>query len=227
MQLRIGTWNIQIRKPTDLHLELFRNQPCDVWLLTEVHAEWLHALEKDINFQCFGSDKMPRGQFWAVIACPESASVSRLPDPHPASVSVNYDEVTFCASTLPWKDANDETPWAGRNHAARMQSVLNALLKVLPREKLVWGGDWNHALSGNEVAGNKSGRSHLLETVQDLGLVVPTADLPSQVDGLEGERYLSIDHIAVPASWRVRTKQHISCKGLSDHDAYTIDVEHV
>ncbi len=225
--MRIGTWNIQGRIPTDRHLELFRNQRCDVWLLTEVHSQLVQALENDDNFQCLGSDKMPRGPYWAVIACPKSASISRLPEPHPASVSVNCDEVTFCVSILPWKDAKDEAPWAGSNHATRTQSVLNALLKALPRKKLVWGGDWNHALSGNEVAGNKSGRSHVLEAVQELGLVVPTADLPSQVDGIEGERYLSIDHIAVPASWQVRSKQHISCKGLSDHDAYVIDVEHV
>lgn len=170
---------------------------------------------------------MPKGQFWAVIAYNGAASVSRLPDPHPASVSISCDDVTFCTSILPWKDANDEAPWAGSNHATRVQSVLNALLKALPRENLVWGGDWSHALSGNEVAGNKTGRSHLLEAVLELGLVVPTADLPSQVDGFEGERFLSIDHIAVPASWQVRTKQHISCKGLSDHDAYVIDVDRV
>lgn len=107
-----------------------------------------------------------------------------------------------------------------------MQSVLKSLLGCLPREKLVWGGDWNHAMSGNEVAGNKQGRAHLLEVVQELGLVVPTAEVPSQVDGFQGERYLSIDHIAVTASWKVRAKRHIACKGLSDHDAYIIDVDH-
>lgn len=224
--MKIGTWNTQGRKPVDLHLELFRNHRCDVWLLTEVHSGWEHALLEAIDFQCILSDKMPKDQHWAAVAFPKSASVLRLPDPHPSSILVSCDDNTFCASILPWKDAKDEVPWSGSNHAARMHSVLKSLLGCLPREKLVWGGDWNHAISGNEVAGNKQGRAHLLEAVQELGLVVPTAELPSQVDGFQGERYLSIDHIAVPASWNVRAKLHIACKGLSDHDAYIIDVDH-
>ncbi len=220
MQLRIGTWNIHGRKPTDLHLELLRNQRCDVWLLTEVHADLARALEEKINFQCFVSDKMPKGQYWAVVACPKAVSVSPLPNPR-------CDDVTYCASVLPWEKATDEAPWAGSNHEARVQSVLRNLLEYLPRENLVWGGDWNHTMSGNDVTGNMQGRSRLLEAVQELRLVVPTANLPSQVDGAQGRRYLSIDHIAVPASWNVRSTQHISCKGISDHDAYLIDVDRV
>jgi hypothetical protein len=57
----------------------------------------------------------------------------------------------------------------------------------------VWGGDWNHALTGREHAGSIAGRASIASALTELGLVVPTTDLAHRIDGL-----LSIDHIAVP-----------------------------
>jgi endonuclease/exonuclease/phosphatase family metal-dependent hydrolase len=85
---------------------------------------------------------------------------------------------------------------------------------------LVWGGDWNHALSGDEWTGTKGGRAHVLAAVEQLGLQVPTAELPHRLDGL-----LSIDHIAVPKSWSVRGVARLDAQGLSDHDCYVVDVD--
>ena len=55
-----------------------------------------------------------------------------------------------------------------------------------------------------------------------LGLQVPTAASPHQIDGL-----LSIDHIAVPADWRVLDIEHHPALSdgdkISDHDAYVIE----
>lgn len=86
----------------------------------------------------------------------------------------------------------------------------------------VWGGDWNHALSGRELAGSVAGRRSVLEAVERLGLQVPTADAPHQIEDL-----LSIDHIAVPKSWVVSvTQRHRAFVGesrISDHDAYVVD----
>ncbi len=64
-------------------------------------------------------------------------------------------------------------------------------------ESLVWGGDWNHAMTGREYAGSIGGRRAILGAVEQLGLEVPTAGLPHAIDGL-----LTIDHIAVPANTR-------------------------
>ncbi len=223
--LIIGTWNMNRRKPTDLHLEVLCNRAYDVWLLTEVHSDWQDALRNIDDTQFFlSASMMAKHQHWAAILCHRMTLAERLPAPHPASVAVRCNDITFCASVLPWKDASAEEPWTGHNHAARVQSTLRTLMDSLPREKLVWGGDWNHALDGHEVAGNKQGRMHLLDALQELGLTVPTASLPSRVDGFQGERYLSIDHIAIPASWTVLRTQHIPCYGLSDHHAYKIDV---
>ncbi len=68
------------------------------------------------------------------------------------------------------------------------------------------------------------GRRHVLAAVEELGLVVPTALLAHPIEGLR-----TIDHIAVPAHFRVDRVERIKAKvhGLSDHDAYVVEVEEV
>ena len=87
---------------------------------------------------------------------------------------------------------------------------------------MVWGGDWNHALSSREWAGSVAGRRSVLESVERLGLQVSTAISPHQIEDL-----LSIDHIAVPKSWIVSaTQRHRAFVGesrISDHDAYVVE----
>jgi hypothetical protein len=97
---------------------------------------------------------------------------------------------------------------------------VKQLVGALPHQGPVWGGDWNHALSGDEWAGTQGGRAHVLAAVDLLGLQVLTAELPHRLDGL-----LSIDHIAVPTSWSVRDACRLDATGLSDHDCYVVDVE--
>ncbi len=86
----------------------------------------------------------------------------------------------------------------------------------------IWGGDWNHALSGREWTGAVAGRRLLLAAVERLELHVPTASSPHQIEDL-----LSIDHIAVPKAWSVSTtRRHRAFAGehrISDHDAYLVD----
>lgn len=66
------------------------------------------------------------------------------------------------------------------------------------------------------------GRLALREVLDTLGLQVPTANLPHRLDGRG-----SIDHIAVPGSWRVLSADRVSAtregKRLSDHDAYVVE----
>jgi hypothetical protein len=76
------------------------------------------------------------------------------------------------------------------------------------------------AAAGDEWAGTKGGRAHVLAAVDELGLKVSTADLPHRLEGL-----LSIDHIGVPTSWTVRAAERLDAVGLSDHDCYVVDVE--
>jgi hypothetical protein len=101
--------------------------------------------------------------------------------------------------------------------------TAEAVAAVEAAAPTVWGGDWNHALSGQESTGSQEGRRHILDVVDRLGLQVPTATCPHRIEGL-----LSIDHIAIPAEWTVVGVEHFSAcydgVRISDHDAYVIDV---
>ena len=87
---------------------------------------------------------------------------------------------------------------------------------------VVWGGDWNHALHGREVAGTNHGRVEIEKLRSELQSQLPTENQPHAKPGL-----LSIDHIAVPAGWQVTECRRIVAeaagKRLSDHDAYIVD----
>jgi hypothetical protein len=40
------------------------------------------------------------------------------------------------------------------------------IVGALPRSGVVWGGDWNHALSGREFTGTAGGRVHVLAAIR-------------------------------------------------------------
>lgn len=192
---------------------------CDVWLLTEVNL--------DVGLAGYamhrGGDLMAPRRHWAAVF--SRVPLTPLSDPHVASAAAVIDGVTYCSTILPWRSSGGEPTWPGadppRNvHAGRTRYAVEMLLNELPHRDLVWGGDWNHALSGTEYAGSQGGRKHLMRSVTELGLQVPTAELPHRLPGL-----LTIDHIAVPGSWTVRSAERLDAAGLSDHDAYVIDAE--
>jgi len=114
--------------------------------------------------------------------------------------------------------------WPGERHAEWTASCVDDLLRELPRERLVWGGDWNHAMTGPEWAGSIGGRGAIVRALEKLDLRVPTADLPHRIEGL-----LSIDHVAVPRGTVVGgVGRHEAVDGdlrrLSDHDAYVVEI---
>lgn len=129
--------------------------------------------------------------------------------------------VSFCASILPWRSCGSRVPWVGSTTGEKTAEAVAAIESARPT---VWGGDWNHAVSGPEWAGSKAGRRAILDAIDRLDLQIPTADSPHQMDGL-----LSIDHIAVPASWSVvaaeRHRAFVDGRRISDHDAYVIEVD--
>lgn len=189
---------------------------CDVWLLTEVDERTslpgyaIHATQS----------RMAARRHWAAV-------VSRLPmtsspDPHPASAAAQIGATTYISSILPWKACGSRPPWSGQRHAEKTANAVDDLLLGLRAARsVVWGGDWNHALSGKEYAGSQGGRHAILEALDLLGLDVPTSELPHRIDGL-----LSIDHIAVPHGWSTSATRLVaehSDTRLSDHDAYAVD----
>ncbi len=214
MKIRVGTWNLDGRWDTR-HASLLRDADCDIWLLTEVNEK----LTLPGYFSHSTVEPMARRKAWARVLA--RGPLQPLNDPHPASAAATIDGITYCSSILPWKGCGAVHPWTGANHDEWTRHAVDQLAATLPAGPLVWGGDWNHALSGDEHAGSKAGRAHVLALVEARGLDVPTADLPHRIQGL-----LSIDHIAIPNAWQGTPRRIPAEKDgarLSDHDAYVID----
>lgn len=213
--MRIGTWNLAGRW-SDVHGALMLDADCDVWLLTEVHERTsLPGYAVHLSW----SPMAPRRR-WAAIA--SRLPMASSPDPHPASAQAQVGPTTYVSSVLPWRNCGSRPPWFGERHADKTSHAIDDLsLRLRTAGSLVWGGDWNHALAGREYAGSAGGRAAIARALDDLGLVVPTADLPHRTDGL-----LSIDHVAVPHRWECSAARVVAGrdgKRLSDHDAYVIE----
>lgn len=210
--MRIGTWNLAGRWD-DRHAELLARMTCDVLLLTEVSDRVDLPGSTHVT-----SAAMAARRRWAGIW--SRHPVTPLPDPHGATAMAEIDGLRFCASVLPWRSCGSRPPWVGDSTEERTRAAVDAITAAHPD---VWGGDWNHALDGREHAGSAAGRRLLLAAVEELGLDVPTATAPHQIDKL-----LSIDHVAVPATWHARVEHHsalVADGRLSDHDAYVVEVE--
>lgn len=215
--LRIGTWNLAGRWD-ERHALLLSAQDCDIWLLTEV-SELLTLAGYALHAT---SARMAARRHWAAVL--SRAPLLARPDPHPASAMAEVGRLTFCSSILPWRSCGGRSPWVGARHADRTAAAVDELLLALPPTGLVWGGDWNHALVGRELAGSQAGRAHIRRAVSQLGLDVATAALAHRLPGLR-----TIDHIAVPQSATVHAVHGVSAcadgQRLSDHDAYVVEVD--
>ncbi len=215
--MRIGTWNLAGRC-SQRHLACLESADCDVWLLTEVSDRiTLPGYNGHLT-----SSPMRKNVQWAGIF--SRTTLEPCADPHPASAMAMIGRTTYVSSILPWRGTGNVPPWQGTNHAERTWQALTDLEHNLPEAPLVWGGDWNHALSGREYAGSKRGRGVIAHLVECRDLSVPTADLPHALEGL-----LTIDHIAVPSNWEVLSAERVSAADatgrLSDHDVYLVSVD--
>jgi hypothetical protein len=210
--VRIGTWNLQGRWD-QRHIEHIQAMSCDVLLLTEV-PEKVELPATKIHASVM---RMAPRRHWAAVAT--RLPSGSLPDPHGASAMAEIDGLRVCSSILPWRTCGTAAPWTGVTTAEKTEATTTRIASAAPD---VWGGDWNHAMSGREWSGSKQGRRSILEAVDQLGLQLPTAGSPHQIDGL-----LSIDHIAVLADWRVLEIEHRPARAggarISDHDAYVIE----
>jgi hypothetical protein len=210
--VRIGTWNLEGRWSQD-HAHLLRDADCDVWLLTELNID----TTLDDWHQHTTADRMGETTYWAAV-------LSRHPiepdaDPHFATATSVVADVRFVSSVLPWRSAGER--WPGRGLTEKMDSVLAALAPVVDRHT-VWGGDWNQSLHGREYVGTTAGRASILSFCADRSLDVPTALLASATPSMR-----SIDHLAIPNTWRLDGVRRIVARSgtrrLSDHDAYVVD----
>jgi hypothetical protein len=152
--MRIGTWNLDGRWSL-AHQVFMQNQMCDVWLLTEVPER----ISIQGYTQHLSQDSMLKGKRWAGVFSLLSLGLVPLEDPHPASAAAVIGNTTFVSSILPWRTCGSSWPWVGTNTTEKTRSTLDDLLKHLPRQNLVWGGDWNHSFEGSETAGSNDGRA--------------------------------------------------------------------
>jgi hypothetical protein len=208
--VRIATWNLAGRW-SDAHAELINSLNADVLLLTEVDDRL--ALP-DCSIHRTSGEMAPK-RTWAAVAT--RAPLASHRDPHPATAMVTSGGWTFASSILPWRTCGTE-PWGEGRHANKTVRTVDTLVEALPREGLIWGGDWNHALTGREYAGSIGGRAAIVSALETLGLAGATEALPHRIGGL-----LSIDHIAIPTGAEASVSR-VNAFGLSDHDAYVAEV---
>jgi hypothetical protein len=187
---------------------------CDVLLLTEV-SERVAISKMELHRS---SALMSPRRHWAAVA--SRKPLHALLDPHGATAMGEIDGLRVCSSILPWRSCGTRDPWVGSTTAEKTAAAVASIQAAAPT---VWGGDWNHAMSGREWSGSQAGRRVIVEAVDRLGLQIPTASAPHQIDGL-----LSIDHVAIPTAWPVLDVQHwpafVEGVRISDHDAYVIEV---
>jgi hypothetical protein len=213
--MRIGTWNVDARWD-QRHQELVTEQACDIWLLTEIpDRASLPGFNRQVT-----TGRMCRQQRWAGVFARDLVPAD---EPDPATAAARVGEVTVWSSILPWPSCGPQAPWDGEGHNDRVRSAVANLRAHRPEGDLIWGGDWNHSLH-DRVLGSRQGRESIIRLVDTLDLQVPTAALPHRIDGV-----FSIDHIAMPANWQVRSAERVEATDgqirLSDHDMYIVEVE--
>jgi endonuclease/exonuclease/phosphatase family metal-dependent hydrolase len=211
--VRIATWNLE-GKWTPRHHWLIRSLRADLLLLTEVLA----TVEiPGLNIHLTEGEMQP-GRRWAAVAA--EAPLRPLRDPHGATALAEIDGLRVASSILPWRNGGGALPWAGQDEGSRTTAAVTSIRAAAP---VVWGGDWNHELTGRLYAGSKDGRTSILGALDHLGLSAPTEASPHRLPGA-----LSIDHVAVPAFWTAVAVERVSAivdgNELSDHDAYVVEV---
>ena len=219
--MRIGTWNLDAQW-SQRHCGFLNSQSCDLWLLTEVPPELRHRDGEIASFYSYlSAGRMTRGQHYSAIL--SSAPLTIESCGHAASVAASRDELVFCSTVFPWAGCRVSPShiWIGDSLEQMTQNAIDELYDVLRKHNTVWGGDWNQNLFGDWQHVGSAGMRNVIENaVSELELIVPTARLLHR-----NESSFTIDQIAVPSGCVVHRKTRIDATGLSDHDAYTLNVE--
>ena len=204
--LRIATWNVAGNWDGRHESTLAALAP-DIVLLTEI--------DNDLAVPGFvihrtTTPMTSRKTYSAVLT---RSALEPLPDPHPASAAASVRNLDVVSSILPWPLATtSQWPWGSADQDERMAETVATLEPALRDREVIWGGDWNQPLEGNNSGFRNRSRALLVEAVDRLGLQVPTQSLP----GNKGQ--CTIDHIAVPKTWIVTAQRAQHEPKLSDHE---------
>jgi hypothetical protein len=230
MKLRIGVWNIDRGKPARRQAQVahIAAQAADLWLLTEVPSDLrVPGLEPALS----ASRPAEAEQCWSAVAV-ANMPFRQVMAVHPALAMAIVEhpdgEFLAAASVFPWRSSGEFWPAEdGDTFADRCATTLTAHEAAIHGARagraVVWGGDFNQALSGRDHVGSDIGRHELLAAFGRLGLRAVTAAEESQFSG-----QLAIDHMAIPANWAgglVDVQRPMEgARALSDHPAYLVDV---
>lgn len=228
--LRVGTWNLNRDKPLwrQPHQADHISEEAELWLLTEVPAAWQRVTAK-LSFS--GSRPGEMDQYWSAIISKWPFEPIETKHPSLAMARIDHPGGDFLAasSVFPWRGAAKLWPEKdGDTFAKRCTATLKAHAEEIEKAgsglPVVWGGDFNQALSGPERVGSDVGREALLDAFEKLGLRAATVEAAGQ-DPLQR----SIDHIAIPEDWSLWTlevqRPQSEDRFLSDHPSYVVSVE--
>jgi hypothetical protein len=200
----------------------------DLWLLTAVSSQQHIGNDKPAFSQSRpGEDD----QYWAAITSPWPMELASSAHPSLVMARIDHPEGAFLAacSVFPWRTAAELWPAGdGDSFTDRCARTLakhtRAIGKASRGLPVVWGGDFNQALSGPEHVGTDVGRGALLEAFVRLGLRAVTIEAKGQ-----DPRRRAIDHIAIPSAWISRVlkvqRPQSDARFLSDHPSYVVSVE--
>jgi hypothetical protein len=222
-ELRVGTWNMEKYPLADAGkgpkaLAFLTAANAELWLLTEVNAGWNTPKRALTASSCraLGSPQ----ERWAGIdtalsatpllddgrtpaAAEEALCLGRIDLPAGSTA----DTVLVACSVLPWGGAADSWPCLpSRNLDGQAKFVLDHHAERIrsaqqPGEPIIWGGDFNQALSkpsrelqrtGHRTLGTVDGIARLEATFANLELKPLTAAAEHCIPGRE-----AIDHLAV------------------------------
>jgi hypothetical protein len=229
-ELRVGTWNLDRDKPRwrQPHQEDHISNQADLWLLTEVPANWQFGTA---NSSFSGSRPDEDDQYWSEIIC--SWPIEPIITKHPSLAMARIDHpgkpFLVAASVFPWRGAAEFWPTGdGDTFAERCVNTLDAHAAEICEARyglpVVWGGDFNQALSGRDYVGSDAGRAALSKAFKHLGLRAVTVETDGQIPP-----HQSIDHLAIPQGWgsgTVEVRRHESDgRFLSDHPSYVVSVK--
>jgi hypothetical protein len=231
--MRVGTWNLQQAVPgwskATAQAELMNSIDADIWCLTEAHGavvlaghQITHSTPRPSKPQQRWSAISTRWPITPIQADHEGLALGRVTSPHGPLV--------VATSVMPWRGAAGSWPGDPTDSLmVRFTLALRLHLHAIQQarvgiEPVVWGGDFNQALTGRETAGSLAGRRLLLEAFEALGLKAVTADADHRIAGI-----YAIDHVAVPTAWgpphcRKAWPMSSTGKPLSDHALYVVDV---
>lgn len=219
-------------------MRALREYPADLWFLTEVHSDW-HIEGQSISFSARRPDASPTARMAAISPRWETAPIDHGANPvdgYIAMARVRLPEhrgsALAISSVLPWRGAAPslrlilglDAPFAEIFDHVLDHTVGRIRQHRRVGEPVIWGGDFNQALSGRDYVGTSSGRERLREAFESLDLQAPTDGLPAHID-----IHPAIDHIAIPKDWIVKVPPSLArpehaTKRLSDHALYRVEV---